>query len=659
MSHNPNRNIQALYPATPMQQGMLFHSAYATHSGVYVEQFQLMLAGDINRQAFQQAWQQLAAQYDVLRTCFIWQRDQMLQVVLKQVDLPWQIYDWQHHSVDTQQQQLQTWLHQDRQTGFDVAKAPLMRCTLIVLDPQRYQFIWTHHHALLDGWSMPILLQDLLQIYDAYCQGNPCPQPNRHPYQAYVAWLQQQDQQRVNAYWQQQLTGFLAPTPLPTHSFLDKVSPSLTTAPQEYCYHLSKDATAAVQTCLRQQRVSLAVLIYSVWGLLLSRYSDEPDVVFGVTVSGRDVPLAGIEEMVGLFINTLPLRLTLPAGCSGETLLKQLQQNLHDLQAHSYIPLIEIQRLSELASGHGVFNTLVVIENYAVNNALQAGQTSLPIEKMTVTERTNYPLTLTVVPGEQLSLRFSYHAQLFEPAVITRIAAHVERLLTAIAAEPTHPVATLPMLTASEQQQLLKTWNNTAAVYPDQHCIHHLFEAQVEKTPDAIAICYQDQHLTYRDLNLRANQLAHALQSLGVEPETLVGLCVARSPEMVIGLLAILKAGGAYVPLDPSYPQARLSHMLSDSQVPILLTQAQVASGLPAHQAKLIDMDTDWASQFPTHNPTAGVTRENLAYVIYTSGSTGQPKGVQGVHRGTVNRLTGCGRPTPLKQRKFAARKPH
>lgn len=621
-----------------MQQGMLFHSAYTAEAGLYVEQLQLTLNGTLYLEAFQRAWQQLIDQHDVLRTCFIWQRDQLLQVVLKQVMLPWQSDDWQHLSAEAQSLTLQTWLQRDRQAGFEMTKAPLLRCCLIHLGQQRYQFIWTHHHVLLDGWSLPLLLEDLIALYQANCQGQRLPNLNRRPYQTYIAWLQQQDPQPLKTFWQQTLKGFQVPTPLPTHAFSHE-KPSLEVAePQTYTHQFSPELTAHLQTWLRQQQLSLATLIYGVWGILLSRYSGEMDVVFGVTVSGRSVPLAGIEDMVGLFINTLPLRVTLSASGTCEIVFQQVQQALQDLQTHSYLPLVEIQALSEVAAGQNLFHTLVVIENFATANSANLEQGALPVEAMQVRERTNYPLMLTVVPGESLALKFAYDGNRFAASTLARMAAQLEILLAAIAADSSQSLAALSLLTPEEQQQRL-AWNQTGADYPRSRCLHHLFTDQAARTPAAIAFSFADLSLTYQELDIRSNQLAHHLQALGVKPETLVGLCVERSLEMAIAVLAVLKAGGAYVPLDPSYPPERLAYMLRDSQVPVLLSQSHLTSGLPAYPATVVCLDTDWLAQWPLDPPTDSVTGENLAYVTYTSGSTGQPKGVQGLHRGAVNRL--------------------
>ena len=641
--NKPNRNIQSIYPATPMQQGMLFHSAYSENSGVYIEQLQLTLDQTIDLTEFRRAWQHLIQQYDVLRTCFAWNRNQLLQVVLKDVALPWQDYDWSHMSAAEQQQKLAAWLHHDQQQDFDIAKAPLMRFTLITMGKQQYQFVWTHHHALLDGWSLPILMQDLLSLYEAGCLGKAYPKLETTPYQVYVAWLQRQNPAQVKTYWQQKLVGFSAPTPLPGISPETLQSSSAKIGVEEYDHTLSVELSATVRTWLQQQHISLANLMYAAWGILLSRYSGELDVVFGATVSGRSVPLAGIEDMVGLFINTLPLRLDLSDDCSAKTLLGRLQTDLQELQVHSYTPLLEIQGLSAVATGSRLFDSIVVIENYPIDQALQDNQQFLAISKVEEQEQTNYPLCLAVVPGESLTLRFAYRNDLFTASVITRLGQHLEMLLQGIIDDSSKPATRLPMLTTAEQQ-LLAAWNNTATDYLQDQCIHQLFEQQVQRTPAAIATVFEDtQSLTYAELNHRANQLAHHLKSMGVGAETLVGLYVDRSLDMLIALLGILKAGGAYVPMDPSYPRTRLEYMLNDAQISILITQTHLAQRLTLTDTHVVCVDNgaDFDPQ-PIDNLQTKVSSDNLAYVIYTSGSTGQPKGVAIPHQGLVNYLSWC-----------------
>ncbi|NJK63589.1 MAG: amino acid adenylation domain-containing protein, partial [Synechococcaceae cyanobacterium SM2_3_1] len=637
-SFGPQPTIASIYPLTPMQQGMLFHSRFAPAEGFYVEQLQLTLQGSVDWGAFHQAWQQLTHHHAILRTCFVETQDQQVQVVLDQVEIPWTTLDWCHLSAEAQQTQLQAWLHHDRQQGFVEPQAPLARFCLMHLDQERYHFVWTYHHALLDGWSMPLLLRDLLAYYGSSAQHKINLAHPRYSFENYIIWLQQQNQAGARVYWQERLAGFLAPIQLPLQN---RVSDPLSAAEATYHQHileLAEGFSQSLQAWLQDQHLTLAPLIYGAWGLLLSRYCRESDVVFGVTISGRAIPLAGIEEVVGLCINTLPLRITLADQLSTTRLLQAIQQDLQDLQQQGFLSLAEIQQLSLIPTGQILFETLVVIENYPLDQALQQ-QSLLPIERITVREHTHYPLTLVALPGESLSFCFSYNSHLFTEAEITGMATHFQNLLQAMINRPSQSVVTLPLLSATEQHQLLRAWNDTAANDPTDLCIHQWFEIQAQKTPDAVALVYEQIQLSYAELNAQANRLARHLQTLGVGPEVLVGLCVERSIEMIVGLLAILKAGGAYVPLDPAYPQERLRLILQDPQLAILISQRPLQARLPhLHDQSIcwIDKTEIWANASP-ENLIHSTNPENLAYVIYTSGSTGQPKGVMVQHRGLIN----------------------
>jgi amino acid adenylation domain-containing protein len=339
--------------------------------------------------------------------------------------------------------------------------------------------------------------------------------------------------------------------------------------------------------------------------------------------------------MVGLFINTLPVRVQVSEEAELWSWLKQLQAQQVEREQYSYSPLVEIHRMSDVPQGMPLFESIVVFENYPVDASLRERNHSLDIGNVRVFERTNYPLTVVAVPGSELSLEIGYDTSRFEVATIGRMLGHLQSLIEGIVANPQQRVAELPLLPEAERHQLLVEWNDTQTEYPQSDCIHQLFEAQVERTPEAIAVVFDMQQLTYRELNARANQLAHHLQAMGVGPEVLVGICVERSLEMVVGLLGIIKAGGAYVPLDPAYPQERLAFMLNDSQVPVLLTVQKLVPGLPDFGARLVCLDTDWGviSQESEENSVSGAIANNLAYVIYTSGSTGKPKGVLVTHQ--------------------------
>ncbi|WP_169218415.1 non-ribosomal peptide synthetase [Brasilonema sp. UFV-L1] len=644
------KNIEDIYPLSPMQQGMLFHSLYAPESGVYFEQLSCTLRGNLEVQAFEQAWQQVVARHSVLRTVFVWEHlSEPLQVVYHQVKVTVETLDWRELSVEQQQQQLEIFLHSQRQQGFQLSVAPLMRLNLIQLDKDCYQFVWSFHHILLDGWSVPLIFKDLLYFYQAFSQGESLRYEPTASYRNYIAWLQKQDLALAEKFWRQKLQGFIAPTPLTVDKPLSNREQSHSSYSEQQI-QLSVQATADVQSFARQHQLSVNNLVQATWALLLCRYSGETDVVFGATVSGRPPSLVGIESIVGLFINTLPVRVQVSRETQLLPLLKDLQALAFECEQYSYSPLVEIQGWSEVPRGTSLFESIVVFENYPVDAAVQPRNGSLEISSIRGIEQTNYPITVVAaVFGEQLSVKISYDTNRFDDATIIRMLGHFQTLLCGIVANPIGPVSQLPLLTEPEQQQLLVEWNDTTVEYPTDKCIHQLFEEQAQRTPDAVAIVYVDalcaasrrvnQQLTYYELNCRANQLAHQLRSLGVGPEVLVGLCVERSLLMVVGLLGILKAGGAYVPLDPEYPTQRLSFMLEDATVGILLTQQHLVERLPQHQAQAFCLDEvcEQIAQNYHHNPISGVRAFNLANVIYTSGSTGRPKGVMVTHTGLCN----------------------
>ena len=637
-SPSKTQNIESIYPLSPMQQGMLFHSLYAPDSGVYFEQMTLNLPGNVNVAAFEAAWQKVVDRHSVLRTFFIWSNRQTpLQIVLKKVKLPWNNLDWQEISPTQQKQQLKELLQTQREQGFQFNQAPLMGCTLIKLSDDTYKFIWSHHHILMDGWCLPIIFKEVLSFYEAELGGETCYLPTPRPYRDYIAWLNSQDKEAASEFWQQTLQGFSAPTPL----VVDKTQSQNQQQDSDYKeleLRLSAEVSRELQSVAQQHHVTLATIVQAAWGLLLSRYSGEQDVVFGVTVSGRPASLSGVENMVGLLINTLPLRLQISPTQQLIPWLQEIQQLMWELQHYSYTPLVDIQSISELAGGINLFESIVVFENYPVDSSLFNQVDLLQLSQVEGFEQTNYPLTVTAAPGNELLVKISYDTLRFESDTIERMLGHLQTIFCAIVENPHQAVGELPLLSEAERHQMLIEWNDTATEYPLDKCIHQLFEEQVERTPQSVAVVSENQQLTYQQLNQRANQLAHHLQSLGVGPEVLVGICVERSIEMVVGLLATLKAGGAYVPLDPTYPNERLSYILNDASVEILLTQKALSKRLTTNQTKVVYLDDKISSSPIISSPTACLAKpNNLAYVIYTSGSTGQPKGVMIEHIGCVN----------------------
>ncbi|CAD5923744.1 non-ribosomal peptide synthetase [Planktothrix agardhii] len=632
------QNIEDIYPLSPMQQGMLFHSLYAPDSGIYFQQMICTLRGNLEVAAFEQAWQKIVEKHSIFRTAFIWKSlNKPVQVVYKQVKITVENDDWQGLSEQEQQEQLKVFLESDQQHSLQLSQPPLMRLHLIKLDKNTYQFVFSSHHLLLDAWSLPLVFNDLLNFYEAISQGETIRSQSPLSYRHYIAWLQQQDQELAEKFWKQKLQGFTAATPLTVEKLLPKTENSNISYGEQQI-QLTVSATEALQSFARQNRLTLNNLVQATWGLLLSRYSQESDVVFGVTVSGRPPSLLGVESIVGLFINTLPMRVQVSAETKILDLLKDLQAQQIECEQYSYSSLADIQGWSDIPRGTSLFESILVFESNTLKAGLKSNHESLELDNFRGVERTNYPLTVVAVPRQQMLVRISYDTNRFDDGTITRLLGHFQTLLEGIISNPEARVSQLSLLTKFEKQQLLGDWNNIHENYLQDKCIHQLFEEQVERTPHNVAVVFENNSLTYQQLNTRANQLAHYLQELGVKPDTLVGICVERSLEMIVGILGILKAGGAYVPLDPEYPQERLSFMLEDSQVKVLVTQAKLVESIPEHQAQLICLDTDWEkiAQNITSNPENKSEPENLTYIIYTSGSTGKPKGVLVNHANVV-----------------------
>ncbi|MEG4987494.1 amino acid adenylation domain-containing protein [Microcoleus sp. BR0-C5] len=631
-------NIEDFYPLSPAQQGILFHSLYQPESGVYFGQLLCILRGDLNVSALKNSWQKVVDRHPILRTCFVWENlKEPVQAVRKQAGLSWQQMDWRSLSASEQEQQLETYLKSDREQGFDLTSAPLIRIALAQLEADTFQFILSHHHLVLDGWSLSIVLDEVFAFYQAFCQGEELHLKRPRPYRDYIAWLHQQDLSAAESFWRQTLKGFADPTAIARGNI---VAGNRLESSGEQQVIFSATATAALQSLARQHQLTLNTLVQAAWALLLSRYSGEEDVVFGTVVSGRPPELIGAESVVGLFVNPLPVRVKIDPQDSILSCLKQLQTQQVEARQYEYSPLVEVQGWSEVPRSLPLFESLVVFENYPSDASLQEKIHNLKVEKIRSWETTNYPLTVMAMPGAELTLKIGYSSSLFEDAAIARMLGHLQTLLEGMTANPERKLSELPLLSAAEQQQLLVQWNDTQADYPKNSSIHELFAAQTERTPDAVAAICENEQLTYRELNAKANQIAHYLQTLGVKPEVLVGICLERSLFVLVAILGILKVGGAYVPLDPAYPQERRSFMLADAKVPVLLTQKNLLESLPEHTAKVVCIDAEWQeiSRQSDRNPAVKVEAENLAYVLYTSGSTGTPKGVLGTHRGTVNR---------------------
>ena len=635
------RGIEDVYPLSAMQQGMLFHCLYAPNSQVYFAQLSSPVNGDLNPDNFRRAWQQVLDNHSVLRTSFVWSGlKQPLQIVRENVALPWEQLDWRSIPQDEQRVKLDQFLTEDRKRGFELAAAPLMRVALIQLSDDAWHAVWSHHHLLLDGWCMPLILKDFSTIYEALQKDRGIPQHSTRPFRDYIEWLQRQDVTKAEEFWRKALEDFDSPTAMHTYQTIAE-SAKAPLGYAEQTIKLTEEATARLESITRKYQLTLNTLVQGAWGYLLSRYTGEQDVVFGAIVSGRPPELEDVEEMVGVFINTLPVRMQIVSEQLVLNWLKHLQSQQVEARQFEYTPLMMIQKWSDMPQGSPLFESILAFENYPVNAPLTKNSSNGDAPNVKLFQITHYPLSLMVWPaGSRLAIQRSHNAR-FEPETITRMLSHLEFLLENMLATPAQRVSDLCLLTDVERRRLLVEWNDTASDVPNDLCLHTSFATQAAKTPDNTALVFEGEELTYKQLDERANRLAHYLQSLGVERETLVALYLERSVECVVAMLAVLKAGGAFVPLDTELPVERLSFMIADSAAPVLLTQSWLSDRLPSHAGRtvLLDLEQDVVDTESSEDPFTAVTPDSLAYLIYTSGTSGKPKAVMVEHRNLLTIL--------------------
>ncbi|PWB29424.1 hypothetical protein DCO48_22205, partial [Pseudomonas sp. SDI] len=616
--------IEDLYPLSPMQQGMLFHTLYEQSAGDYLNQMRLDVDG-LDPQRFRAAWQAALDEQEILRSGFVWEGDleQPVQVVHKQLSVPFTLLDWRERS--DLAAALDALAAEELARGFDLGAAPLLRLLLVQTGDNRHHLIHTHHHILMDGWSQSQLLGEVLQRYN----GSALP-TRQGRYRDYIAWLQRQDAAVGEAFWKQQLAGLQEPTRLV--QALANLMPrgESLTGHAQWAHSLDAEQTRRLGEFARRQKITVNTLVQAAWLLLLQRYTGQDCVAFGATVAGRPTELKGVEHQVGLFINTLPVVATpLPQHTVAQWLQVLQAQNLA-LREFEHTPLFDIQRWAGLGA-EALFDAILVFENYPVADALQQqAPQGLSFSGIGNHEQTNYPLTLSVSLGQTLSLHYSYARGHFTQALIERLGSHLSTLLLGLLDDPQQHLSELTWLSAVESRQLREDWSQAPLDCPNEQRVHQLFEQQVARQPDAPALLFAEQQLSYAELNRQANRLAHHLVTLGVGPEVLVGIAAERGLDMIVGLLAVLKAGGGYVPLDPKYPQERLLCMIEDSGVALLLSHSQLLPELavpPGLPALCLDLPHAWET-LPDSNLVNRAHADNLAYVMFTSGSTGRPKGV-------------------------------
>jgi len=627
-------------PLSFAQQRLWFIDQLEPGGSVYNFPAAVRLKGPLNVAALKQSLDEIVKRHEALRTTFAIVDGRPVQVIAPLLTLALPIVDLRELPEPERESEVQRLATNEAQRPFDLAEGPLVRTTVLRLGENEHVGLLTMHHIVSDGWSTGILIREMAVLYDAFCSDRPASLPELPIQYADFAhwqriWLDGEVLDTQLTYWKQQLLGAPALLELPA----DHPRPAVQTfrgAHQSIL--LPKTVGDGLKALSRQEGVTLFMTLLAAFTILLHGYTNQDDLVVGTPTANRN--RLEIEGLIGFFVNTLVLRTNLSDNPSFRDLLRRVREVCLGAYAHQDLPferLVEELHPTRDLSRNPLFQVMFVLQNASLQAVELPGLSLSPVEVDTGT--THFDLTLHIVDTEQgLVGTLAYNTDLFEAVTITRMLGHFRTLLEAVAATPERRVSDLPLLSEAERQQLLVNWNDTGVDCLKDLCIHQLFEAQVERTPGAIAVVLEDQHLTYDELNRQANQLANHLRLLGVGPEVPVAICLKHSVEMVVGLLGILKAGGVYVPLDPAYPKERLAFMLEDAEVPVIVTQEALLAGLPEHHAKVVclDSDSEAVTQKSAENPICLAMPENLAYVIYTSGSTGQPKGVFVSHGSTA-----------------------
>ena len=545
-----NAQIQDIYPLSPLQSGMLFQYLYEQTGQAYFLQLDYRIIGDLDSHVFEQTWNHLFQRHDILRTIFLHEQlERPLQVVLKARQIDFHFQDWRSRSQEEQIAQLSAVKTTDRHTPFDITKDVLMRLSIFQLADQEFQVVWSFHHIILDGWCFGILYREFLGLYKTLMEGQSPKLPPVTPYAEYIKWLEQTDVESADQYWQNYLVGFENLTGLP--KLPETQRPELAAGHEYYFFEFDQEITNKLTRLAIRNQVTLYTVLQSLWAILLAKYNNSEDVLFGMTVSGRPEEISGIEDMLGLFINTIPTRIKPVGTLTFRELLNQVQTDSLKSKEHHHYPLYKIQAHNPLRQH--LFDHIVAFENYPFEEALSKRHDAFPyfyVKNAEVFEQVTYDFALFITPGEKIDFRLEYNPQFYETSLIEGIQTHLQVLINSLLSHDNILVKDLEILSEREKRQIVVEWNQTTRDYPAEKGVQQLFEEQVEKTPTAVAVVFEDKALTYQELNSRANQLAHLLIREGVKPETLVGLCIERSLELLIGLLGILKAGGTYIPLE-------------------------------------------------------------------------------------------------------------
>jgi amino acid adenylation domain-containing protein/non-ribosomal peptide synthase protein (TIGR01720 family) len=618
-------NLTDVYPLSPMQQGILFESLN-NQGGLYVEQLHCEFVGELDVEAFVGAWASTVQRHSILRSAFVWEAiPKPVQAVRAHVGLSFLHKDWSELTSDNVAQQLESFLQQDRNRGFDLRRAPLMRLSLLQVNKHLYQFVWTYHHSILDGWSEALVLSEVMAAYKSIAAGQkPAVLPERTPFRDYVAWIEQQDRRSAEEFWKR--------------TFDDcSFSPGAFDCRNKLCGNSRREHESALTTApwilqefLREQSITLSTLVLGALALLLGRYRTGTDVVIGLVVSGRPPEWSGSSEAVGLFVNTLPMRVRPSQQQSVLAWLRQLQEQQLEVQKYQFTSLTDIHRWLQIPAGQSLVECIFAAESYPVDATLLHGTSDLKIRNFKrETTRTNSLLTLSLIPGKDTLIRASSDANRFPESIAERLPTELAKLVMRITAAPSESMANLCRL---DEEQGLHLPALEHAEIPSWF-VHDLVAEQSERTPDKCAVISAGRPFLYREMEKLARSLAFRLQHKGVGSESVVGVLLPRSAEMIIAILGVLKSGAAYLPLDPGTPRERIAFILKDAGARAVVCAEEWLDYIQALGIDAIPLVQESTQQEDEKFIAPCCSGDNLAYVIYTSGSSGEPKGVLVEHR--------------------------
>ncbi|MBR0633284.1 non-ribosomal peptide synthetase [Bacillus altitudinis] len=627
MSQFKRDQVQDMYYLSPMQEGMLFHTLHHQEKGFYVEQMDMNVKGTLRHDLLEKSMNIIVERYDIFRTVFLHEKvKRPVQVVLKNRPFQLDVVDIQDLSESEQLERIDRFKQKDQLRGFDLSKDLLMRASVFQTGPSSYRWIWSYHHILLDGWCFGLVVQELFAIYHALLHDIPYRLEPVKPYKEYIQWLEKQDKQASLEYWTQSLAGFEGQS-----TFKEQRKQTNEHELGEIEWAMSKEETAALSELALQQNATLSSALQSAWSILLSRYQRSNDVLFGTVVSGRPSDLAGVDRMVGLFINVIPRRIQLTDQMTFRSLLSETQQQSLAAEPHQYIPIYDIQAK---AGQQQLIDHIVVFENVpAAKKDEQESLLGFTVEDMNVYEKSNYDLNLLASPGEQLQLKLAFNQRAFDPAFVRKLKDQLTLLIKGAIKHPDQSVHTLTLVTKQEKQRMLEEWNAPELEH-DQLYLTKWFEHNVRKQPNAVALSAGDYTMTYAELNEQANRLARHLQKNGVGHQTVTAILAERTPELIVSLLAVLKAGATYVPIDPDYPESRIQYMLKDSGATHLLTHSSFINQTRslAFDGTYLFADDQEILLMSSENLPLEARLDDTAYIMYTSGTTGQPKGIMTTH---------------------------